>query len=135
MFSSPVCTGSLEMLMFLHYSMENHLVEWRAVIIFGQFFIGQFPSQKRKLPNFFNRFDIAHCNSQLLRSSTEALLRSVCLLFSCIGKVVIDRRRFRRPKVFCRRASRKQLKTQVFSEGKCYFVTLLGPNIPCMTSQ
>ena len=79
-------------------------------------------------------FRIAHCVSWFWRSfSTNTFAGSVCLLLSCIGNVVIDRERISWwTEVF---RWRKQLRTQVFSEGKCYFVTLLWPNIPCVAFQ
>ena len=104
---------------------------WAACCdIFAKFF-------SRKEWIFWDRLDIAHCVSQLWRLfSTNPFVGSVCLLDSCIGRVVIDGgRNFAGRKFFAGEFSAKTWKTKFFIEGKCYFVALLWSNIPFMASQ
>ena len=101
--------------------------------------MGHFCRKSRNFSNFSeteSTLPIAHCVSQLWRSfSANAFVGSVLFLLRCIGNVIDRSRIFRSTKIFRRRVFVKQLKTQVFSEGKFYFVALFWPQIPCMESK
>ena len=92
-----------------------------------------------KLGNAHFFRNIRHCPLRLTFTiiPTNLFAGSICLLVNCIGGVVIDRGwNFRQSKIFRRRVSGgKHWEPRFFSEGKCYFDTVLWPNIPCMVSQ
>ena len=99
--------------------------------IFAEFFSTSFCQEKRKVLNFSETdltFLIAHCVSQVRRSfCTNALVGSVCLLLSCIGKIVIDRgRNFWWPTVFHREFLAKTNENPSFFQRAIVFLHFSG---------
>ena len=95
------------MLSFSHLSLEYQSVDPPEVKLLPKFCFGQFLSEKAEVMNIGetdSTFPFANCASQISRSlSTNAYAGSVCSLFSCIGKVVIELGSiFRLPKFFHR---------------------------------
>ena len=134
-FLNTVFAVSLEMLRFLHYSMEHRSVEQRVVIFFAKsFFSATFGQKKRKLLNFFETdltLAIALC---VLNFDAYFLPAHLYDPFGCNGNVIDRGQNFQPPKIF-RRQVFGNLKTQTLLKGKYYFVALLWPSIPCMASQ
>ena len=118
--------------------MQHLSTERRALMVFANLFPAIF--RQKKLKFFPNRSNIPHC-VLLFLTLTLILYKLICKTHLLNPQLHWQRRNWSRPsfsvdeKFSLARFWREYLKTQVFSEGKCYFVALLWTIIPCMTSQ
>ena len=134
-FLSPVFTVSLEMLLILHYLMKHHSVGLRVVIVFDKNNFSADFFWKAEISEFFrNRFDISHCPLSFL-ILTIVFYRRTCRIHLLTAKLHWRRRSWPVAENFPPVSFwRKQLKTQIFSDGKCYFGALPWINIQTMAS-